>query len=84
MDRDAADHVGLGAAEQAVLIVVSFEALRAEILAAQLDPRWAAEVEIVRDEPERLLIRFVRVSERGARPARGGGPIATPAMAQLP
>lgn len=43
---------------------VSFEALRARIIAARSDPRWAQEAEIVHDEPERLLIRFVNVAEQ--------------------
>lgn len=40
---------------------VSLEAVREEVLALASDPRWSAEIEIVRDEPEALLVRFPSV-----------------------
>jgi hypothetical protein len=40
---------------------VSLAAIREEASALASDPRWSEEIEIVRDEPEALLVRFRRV-----------------------
>lgn len=53
----------------------SVDAVRGAI--AALPPRWATEVEVVRDDPEGLVVRFPRVAEALARtvlPAPFGTP----------
>jgi hypothetical protein len=46
---------------------ISFDAIRDEVRGAVSQPGWSEELRIVRDEPDQLLVHFLRVRESSGR-----------------